>query len=293
MARLEPFDLPTWIGSVSTVPDSTVPGGVAMTCLFQKPDHQMRTTRIGAALWSTADANFTELSNWSMIDGTGGAAQVSAGCCGQAVINSAQISKRSGPPTTTVTMEDSKDFVVYGGQTRGVWPLSSTRVPATVGSIKDVASYENYTPLRPGSTSEVVRDASGAVVWAWRKGAAPMTQTLEAALVKSGALKQSERRTLVYDENGDELALAGGSVPWNEHRQKYVAIIGARPTAPPDSGSGEAAPAPAPSFDGEIYYAEGDTLTSGWSNATLVITHATSGYSCCEFPFWQSLLCDA
>lgn len=86
--------------------------------------------------------------------------------------------------------------------------------------------------------------------------------------------------------SGAELTLAGGSVHWNGFRRKYIAIIGARPgPIPPASSrvsSTVAAPPapPKPSFDGEIYYAESAELTSGWSNATLVITHAQSGMSC-------------
>jgi hypothetical protein len=115
--------------------------------------------------------------------------------------------------------------------------------------------------------------------WLASAGAPPLTQSTEAALAQAGTIRPSERRTVVCDQHGAELALAGGSVHWNAYRSKYVAIVGAKLLSAATTGAGSPSPSP-PSVDGEIYYAEGDTLTSGWSNATLVITHAESGYSC-------------
>ena len=65
-----------------------------------------------------------------------------------------------------------------------------------------------------GSTPEapkLERDASGAPDWRWKKGVPPLTQKMEMALVQQGALKVSERRTVVYADSGAELTLAGGA----------------------------------------------------------------------------------
>ena len=311
MAPFEPHNLPTWIGSVAVVPDSgpTAVDGVAMTCLWTKPDHSMSTTRQGAALWDPRAANFSEAgADWPL---DGGAAKVTAGCCGQAVTNSAQTKARGGAPTTVVSM-DGADYVVFGGQTRGVWPLSVTRVAANLAGLADHTQYENWTPVLPLLNSsappadwKVERDEQGTVVWAWRRGAPPLTQAAEQALVASGELKPAEQRTVVHDQDGAPLVLSGGSVHWNAHRGKYIAIVGARPGhAPPwrdaradaniegagpwaqasrefpvgaHAAAGTKPHATKPSFDGEIYYAEGDSLTAGWGNATLVSAGTSNG----------------
>lgn len=283
--KMAPFDtqlgsLPTWIGSVSVIPDVGEHSidGVAMTMLFQKPNHDFSTAAIGAAVWNPEQQNFTQPINWSLANPS----QVAAGCCGQAVTNSAQIKAREGPWSTVITMDDGKDWVVFAGQTRGVWPMSVTRVPATVAAFKDADQYESFTPLLTGSTPDAPklgRDANGDPDWQWRRGVPPLTQKMELALVQHGKLRPSERRTVVYADDGAELTLAGGSVHWNGFKQKYIAIIGATPGPVPDALHSVAS-APKPSFDGEIYYAESDSLTSGWSNATLVITHSESEMSC-------------
>ena len=283
--KMAPFDphlgLPTWIGSVSVVPDSGphAVNGFAMTMLYQKPNHDFSTMAIGAAVWDPRSENFVQLTNWSLTNPS----QIGAGCCGQAVTNSAQIKARGGPWSNVITMSGT-DYVVYGGQTRGVWPMAVTRVAATVSAIQDANQYEAFTPLLPGSTPaapKLARDTNGTPDWKWRKGVPPMTQKMEMMLVQQGALKASERSTVVYADSGAELQLAGGSVHWNGFRKKYIAIIGATPGPIPDTElNGASLPPPKPSILGEIFYAESDELTSGWSNATLIITHSQSEMSC-------------
>jgi hypothetical protein len=261
--KMAPFDpqlgsLPTWIGSVSVVPDIGPHSidGFAMTMLYQKPNHDFSTLAIGAAVWNPEAENFTQLSNWSLTNPS----RVSAGCCGQAVTNSA-LKARAGVPWSNVITMDGVGYVVYGGQTRGVWPMAVSRVVAKVSAIQDANQYESYTPLLSGSTPaspKLGRNATGHPDWKWRKGVPPLTQKMEMALVQQGALKASERSTVVYADSGAELTLAGGSVHWNGFRKKYIAIIGATPGPLPDGArvkqklSGPPPPQAKPSFDGEI-----------------------------------------
>jgi hypothetical protein len=80
--------------------------------------------------------NFTAPTNWSLTNPS----RVTAGCCGQAVTNSRQMRQRGGPWSTVLTI-DRSNFVVFAGQTRGVWPMAVTRVAATVAAIMDANQY--------------------------------------------------------------------------------------------------------------------------------------------------------
>jgi hypothetical protein len=362
MAAIDPPGLPTWLGSVAVVADSSAASGVAMTASFVKPDHSMNPTRVGLLLWDDAHRNFSEAADWPL--GRNGSGMASAaGCCGHAVTN--RSSNTAGrPPTTTVTMFDTvqggREYVVFAG--RGTWPLSVQRCQADVASLKSIDQYESFTPLLPGSTPaapRIARDqASGELLWAWR-GAPALGQELEEALVQRGLLRPSEVRQAVFDQDGRTLAVSGGSVHWNAYRRKFIAVFGARPnerdahdaaaaaaaTVQGAGGAGMASaaavspigvgrrggggrwgawgsggdvsydveggqsqspragypasrawqreppPEPAPSNLGELYFAESASLSSGWSNATRIVTHSSTGYSCynpLQLPLYDS-----
>ena len=309
MASIEPVDFPTWIGGLTVVPDSgpLAVDGVAMSASYVKPDHTMTPTQVGLIGWSEKLENFsTLLGNWSLTHPLA----TTGGCCGQPVTNRA--TPISGvPPTTTVAFSMDGDvpvrYVVFAG--RGAWPLVGMRCLATLSALADINQYEAYTPLLPTSSAArpvLDRDpATGGLRWMWRTGAPLFTATVIALLETSGDLKPNEApRARIY-EDGDAtkpLTVAGGSVHWNAFRRRYIAIFGCNMNTHSDNKNNNNRGAAAGNSNlGELFYAEALEESSApppvsgplvpgqgsrsvneiaWSNATRVVTHATSGMSC-------------
>ena len=140
--------------------------------------------------------------------------------------------------------------VVHGDHVYFAQPWPLLRV-ATRDGLARLDAYEGYTCLRPdGSVGE----------WSWRRGAAPMDQKTEAALLKAGKLKPEDARLQMRDLDGGKPVQAhGGSVYHNPWRGRWVAIFA-------ESGG-------ASSHLGEIWYAEAPDLTGPWQRARKVLTH--------------------
>jgi hypothetical protein len=176
VAQFEPTDLPTWVGSLTVVPDSSPAAvdGVAMACLFRKPQPEtMVDQKIGAALWNPRTKNFTLLADWSMTDPL----HAWVGSEGQAVTNSAQMAARRGPGTTVVTM-DGGDYVVYAGKTRGVCSRGRHRRSTLSLAVPDYHSGVHTVVLRslPSCSAKITVPPLAKGVW-------PMAATRVAASV--------------------------------------------------------------------------------------------------------------
>ena len=107
------------------------------------------------------------------------------------------------------------DFVYFTA------PYPALRVPADRASYLDLASYEGYTCLKPGTrygskdTAELDRDASGKLVWAWKKNTPPLAPKEQQELVAAGKMKREESPFRLQDvETGKPFQLHGGSLPW-------------------------------------------------------------------------------
>jgi hypothetical protein len=155
-------------------------------------------------------------------------------------------------------------------------PYPLTRVKADPAALARLADYEGFTCLKEGSALEegkVDRDG-GRVRWAWKKGTAPLTPRQVAKLVESGLLRADESLIHLRDaDTGKAVAAHGGSVHWNDHRQRWVMI------AVQSFGT---------SALGEVWYAEADTPAGPWVYARKVATHERySFYNPTQHPFFD------
>lgn len=110
-------------------------------------------------------------------------------------------------------------------------PYPMTRVRADWKSVMDMKQYEAYTPLVAGGRYEkgktkLERDASGKLVWGWKRDTAPLRENEEKELIKLGVMKEGEGWYRLKDvETGSPVMAHGGSVCWNEYRKKWVMVF--------------------------------------------------------------------
>jgi hypothetical protein len=146
-------------------------------------------------------------------------------------------------------------------------PAPHVRVRADVESIRDLASYEVYSCLVPGSrlqekapaSARLDRDADGTLKWAWKRDTPVVTPQEQSRLLKAGRLKPGEAAVDLVDPDSNEHAVAHrGSVYFNDFRRRWIMI------ATEVGGTSEL---------GEIWYAEADSPQGPWRHARKVLTH--------------------
>jgi len=225
-----PGDGPTWISGVTVLPDAA--GRERMLCGYAKIKPPLEAYSRGVAEWDDERNEFRQVSEF--------AANVPL--------------YPDGHPL--VVRDVGEDYVYFAAP----FPLVRTR--ATAASYKDLATYEAYTCLAPGSTlaePTIDRDESGRVRYAWKRGTPPVDAQQQAKLVKSGKLTAEEGLLQLRDATtGKEVIAHAGSVNWNEYRKKYVLI------AVQIYGS---------SMVGELWYAEAETPLGPWKEAVKIVTH--------------------
>ncbi len=141
--------------------------------------------------------------------------------------------------------EGDQEFVYCGLM------FPTLRVPARYEAIIDPEQYEAWTCL--DAQQQVVRNDANQPQFAWKPNAKAWTPKLDKQLAAS------ERQLLPRDVNGDKsVSLHGGSVRWNKHRQKWIAI------GVQEGGT---------SYLGEVWYSEADALTGPWQKAAKIVTH--------------------
>jgi hypothetical protein len=142
-------------------------------------------------------------------------------------------------------------------------PYPWTRVPATAEAMAEIARYEGYTCLKPGTTAkdgQVDRDAAGRIRYGWKAQTAPLSLADQEALEKSGALRPGEGLHVLRDvDTGKAIRAHGGTVHWNAHRRRWVMIV--------VEMFGSA------SVLGEVWYAEAEAPEGPWVYARKVVTH--------------------
>lgn len=128
-------------------------------------------------------------------------------------------------------------------------PLPHTRVRADLGDLSNPESYEAlwFDPV--------------ARRWTWQREHAPTTQKEEADLLKAGTVAAADARFDLRDPAGNAVAMHGGSVRWNAHRQRWI-FLGVA------TGGKDA-----PSFLGEVWYAESRSPDGPWSRTVKVASH--------------------
>ncbi|WP_422930841.1 hypothetical protein [Singulisphaera sp. PoT] len=145
-------------------------------------------------------------------------------------------------------------------------PYPALRVKADRASYLDLSGYEAYTCLKPGTRTfdktraEVDRDASGKLIWAWKRNTAPLVPKDQQDLIDSGKMTREESPFRLQDaETGKPFVLHGGSCYWNPYRKKYV-MVGSELMGA--------------TVLGEIWYSEADRPEGPWIKARKIITHA-------------------
>jgi len=141
-------------------------------------------------------------------------------------------------------------------------PFPTLRVRATPDDFQDLTQYESYTCLTADSTEThavVDRDENGVARYSWKRGVPAVRDKLQERLLKSGDMKPEDVHFQLVDlDSGTPLNAHGGSVYWNEHRQRWVMIM---------------LEAWGKSMLGEIWFAEADTPIGPWLYARKVVTH--------------------
>lgn len=133
--------------------------------------------------------------------------------------------------------------------------FSLSRILPNLRAITDPTAYESYTCLKPGTRfedPEIERNATGEVVYAWKRDTDPISHARQQELIQSGLLKESESWVRILDiETGETIETSRSSLHWNEFRQRWVLIMGSK----------------------DIWFAEADTPTGPWGYARKVATH--------------------
>jgi hypothetical protein len=144
-------------------------------------------------------------------------------------------------------------------------PYPSVRVPAKWSAVTDLAQYEGFTCLKSGARFDkdkpaLDRDASGKLLFTWKKNTPPLEPGQLDDLVKADLVKRDELPQRLTDvDTGKPVRLHGGSVAWNEYRKKWV-MIGLQTFGD--------------SMVGEIYFAEASDPEGPWTHAKKIVTHA-------------------
>jgi hypothetical protein len=145
-------------------------------------------------------------------------------------------------------------------------PYPALRVRADWKSYLDLASYEGYTCLVPGTrygdkgTARLERDADGRLVWAWKRDTPPLGPREQQELIEAGKMRREESPFRLQDADGGKpIVLNNSSCFWNGYRKKYIMIASEHLGA---------------TSLGEVWYSEADRPEGPWVHARKIISHA-------------------
>jgi len=158
-------------------------------------------------------------------------------------------------------------------------PYAMVRCRADYDSLLDPAQYEAFTCLKPGTlyakeTSQLDRDASGKLIYGWKKNTGLVEAGQQNELIQAGLMSEDEAYIQTRDvESGKKVIGHSGSINWNEYRRCWVMIL------QEVWGS---------SMLGEVWYLESPTLVGPWPSARKIITHDDySFYNVVHHPFFD------
>jgi len=150
------------------------------------------------------------------------------------------------------------------------------RVRANLKHLADLNAYENFSCLAAGvpfdkSAPKLDRQADGRLNYGWKGNIAPTQPDLQQILLGGGSIRPQENWFWLHDmERGTPIKSSpiGGSVCWNEYRQRWVTIASGKP--------------------GEIWFAEADTPVGPWVYARKVVSHDRYNfYNPAQHPFFD------
>jgi hypothetical protein len=236
---------PTWLTGLSVVPDSS--GKEVMLAGYVKVEAPLTVYERGLARWNDARNEFEHVATFPL--------DAPAHPDGH----------------TFVREEDGMKHVYF------CTPFPLVRVPATAEAMADVANYEAFTCLEPGSRlekPEVERGGDGSVRYGWKRNTPPIGVKEQDALLKAGHLKPHEAWHFLRDRaTGKPVVAHAGSAYWNEYRKRWVMIV--------VEFFGTSAL-------GEVWYAEADTPLGPWCYAVKVVTHEKySFYNPKQHPYFD------
>jgi hypothetical protein len=159
-----------------------------------------------------------------------------------------------------VTVQGGGEYIYF------TWAYPSLRVKADWNSYLDPSRYEGFTCLQAGTRygnkaqAQLERDATGKLVWAWKRDTPPLNAAQQQELVKAGRIKREESPFRLQDaESGKPILLHNCSCFWNNYRQRYVMIVSETMGA---------------TMLGEVWYSEAERPEGPWVQARKIITHA-------------------
>lgn len=145
-------------------------------------------------------------------------------------------------------------------------PYPMLRVRADLKSYLDLSDYEGFTCLRPGERfisadkTTLDRDASGKLIWTWKKNTPPLNPGDQEKLIAAGKMKRDESPEHLQNiDDGKPVLLNNCSCCWNDYRKKYIMI------ASQSMGA---------TMLGEVWFSEADHPEGPWISARRIITHA-------------------
>jgi hypothetical protein len=145
-------------------------------------------------------------------------------------------------------------------------PYPALRVKAEKAAYLDLAAYEGFTCLKPGTRysgkekTELDRDGAGKVVWGWKRGTPALDAKQQEELIQAGRLKREESPFRLADvATGKEVLLNNCSCFWNPYRKHFIMI---------------ASEVLGATVLGEVWYSEADRPEGPWTRARKIITHA-------------------
>jgi hypothetical protein len=142
-------------------------------------------------------------------------------------------------------------------------PYPLVRVPADPEHLKKVGSCEAYTCLQPGtrlSQQQFDRGADGHLRYGWKTNTQLLRQDQQTKLIISRRIKPEEALLNLRDIDSGKVVVAhGGSVYWNDYRQRWLMIC------VESYGS--------TSMLGEVWCAEADTPLGPWVYGRKIVTH--------------------
>ncbi len=158
---------------------------------------------------------------------------------------------------TVLSQDHGVEYVYYCN------PYPLIRMPADPDQLGKIGSCEAFTCLKPGTRiaqQQLDRGPDGALRYAWKTNTQFVLQDQQNKLISSRLIKPDETLLNLRDlDSGKTVIAHGGSVYWNEYRQRWVMIaVEARGST---------------SYLGEVWYAEADTLLGPWVYARKIVTH--------------------
>jgi hypothetical protein len=227
---------PKWIGGLKIVTDET--GRERLVTDYSRIKDLGETYERGLAIFNVETESFQRLVQFDVHDA------MSSVCTGG----------------HSVPINVSGIEYYYQGYT----PSFLCRARADLAHVKDLASYEGFSPLETGTryekaASKLDRAADGHLQYGWKRNTQPLSSSEELELIAAGKMKASEALFQLRSVDTDRPIKPGpGSIQWNSFRNRWVMVV------KEDEGLAN---------HGTIWFAESDTPLGPWIYAKRILRH--------------------